>query len=272
MGRLILCCGEQAEHPWYVKESDTKLYSMEELCYYIYNNIYIISRSFFNLGLVDWIGEELKLPVAARKLRELVINYNSPKDMVVTVLCSTDYYTEWEIKELIQIMDELSHKSEAQREKYKADLWLRKGRFSLAAKEYKKLLGGRKGGLTAEEMGDIFHNLGIACLHIGTMEEAAGHFWEAYERNHRRESLKAYVGACQIAGIEAAQLSAEDEEETEGLLADVERSAKEYRQTQEYKRFQRAVEKRLAGQSKAYEEEIGKLLKEWKQEYRKKVG
>lgn len=269
MGRLILCCGEKAEHPWYIKETDTKLYSMEELCYYIYNNIYIISERFFSLELVSWIEKELKLPLPAQKLRSLVAKGNSCRDMVVTVLCSTDYYTEPEIKELIAVMNRLAYMTEAQREKYKADLWLEKGRYTVAAMDYRKLLFHKGEGLSVEETGDVFHNLGITCLYTGTVEEAATHFWEAYGRNHKKESRKAYVQACHMAHIEPLQVS---EEECSKVLEEFEKAQLQYQETSDYRRLAAAIEKKKEGQAGTYYEEIDQLLKEWKREYREKVG
>lgn len=269
MGRLILCCGEKAENPWYLRETDTKLYSIEELCYYIYNNIYIISERFFSLGLCDWIEKELKLPVLAEKLKKLVLNRNSCKDMVVTTLCGSDYYTEKEMKDLIRAMDSLEGMSEGLRERYKADLRFKKQRFTMAAVEYRKLLYSQDEELTAEETGDTFHNLGIACLYTGTMEEAARHFLEAYGRNHRSESLKAYVQACKMADKEVPELSHEEEAR---LLTEFKESEDACKETSDYRRLKEAKEKRLAGQTGAYYEEIDQLLKEWKREYRKKVG
>lgn len=269
MGKIILCCGEKAQNPWYIKETDTKLYSIEELCYYIYNNIYIISTRFFTLGLAGWIEEELKLPVLADKLKKLIFGKNSCKDMVVTVLCGSDYYQEEELKELLVVMDRLTHMSEVQREKYKADLWLKKKRYTLAAIEYQKLLGGQPEELTPEETGDIYHNIGITCLHTGTLEEAAQYFLQAYGRNHNRESLKSYVQVCKMAGISVSQLSGEEEKE---LLKEYEESKENYKETADYRRLKQAVEQKLQGNTGAYHEEMNQLLKEWKREYRKKVG
>lgn len=269
MGRIILCCGEKAETPWYIKETDTRLYSIEEVCYYLYNNIYIISEKFFTLGLAGWIREELKLPALADKLKRLILDKNSCKDMVVTVLCASDYYKESELKELIAIMDRLTHMSELQREKYRADLWLKKKRYTLAAIEYRKLLEESAKELTPEETGNIYHNLGITCLYTETLEAAARYFLQAYGRNRNRESLKAYVQVCQMAGIEVPELS---EEEERLLLTEFSEKEEDYKKTADYQRLKQAVEKRLQGHMGEYYEQLHKLLREWKREYRRKVG
>ena len=266
---MILCCGEKAENPWYVKETDTKLYSIEELCYYIYNNIYIISQSFFTLGMAAWIEKELRLPELSRKLKNLILSRNSCKDMVITVLCASDYYLEKELTDLIAVIDALTNMSDAEREKYKADLWLQKKRYTMAAMEYRKILEGQNKGLTPEESGNIFHNLGIACLHMGTLEEASRHFLEAYGRNQNTESLKAYVQTCKMLHSKVTSLSEQTEK---ALLKQMEQEDPFYQETSDYWRLKEAIERKLQGQTVAYYEEIDQLLKEWKREYRKKVG
>lgn len=50
MGGLILC-RKKAEVPLYIELSNINIYSMEELCYYLYHNIYAINKSFFNEAL-----------------------------------------------------------------------------------------------------------------------------------------------------------------------------------------------------------------------------
>ncbi|MFR2513182.1 MAG: hypothetical protein ACLS9K_15865 [Lachnospira eligens] len=44
MGKIILCRGQRTDKPYVTPQTDIKLYSAEELCYYIYNNIYLIGQ------------------------------------------------------------------------------------------------------------------------------------------------------------------------------------------------------------------------------------
>jgi hypothetical protein len=269
LGRLILCSGEKAEHPWKVPEDDIRLYSIEELCYYIYNHIYSISEDFFTLELAEWIEKELRLPEVGQKLAGLVKNQNTCKDLVVTVLCGSDYYVETEIQRLLFQMDKLSNMSEAQRKKYKADQWLKQGEIIPAGMEYRNLLRSKKEGLTNKESGDIYHNLGITCLYTGTLEDAAKCFWEAYQKNGNKESLTAYLEAASMAGLKTENVPQETKER---LLTEYEFSKEEYKKSSDYQRLMAATEEKEAGHTTAYYEEIDRLLKEWKREYKKKVG
>ena len=45
MGKLILCSGKSTNRPYVLSIIGYRAYSIEELCYYIYNNIYSIDES-----------------------------------------------------------------------------------------------------------------------------------------------------------------------------------------------------------------------------------
>ena len=48
MSSLILCNTVKASNPYNFRLTDTNIYTIEELCYYIYNNIYIITEEIFD--------------------------------------------------------------------------------------------------------------------------------------------------------------------------------------------------------------------------------
>ena len=65
MSGYILCQVKKAEKPFYIKNISTNIYSIEELCYYLYNNLYLVDRSLISNKLCTWLDEELKLPKLA---------------------------------------------------------------------------------------------------------------------------------------------------------------------------------------------------------------
>ena len=58
MSTMILCRDKLAVNPLYISCSDVRLYSNEELCYYIYNNIYIITNDFISDELIHFLRYE----------------------------------------------------------------------------------------------------------------------------------------------------------------------------------------------------------------------
>ena len=58
--KASLCVGEYCENAYNVEGLDIRVYSMEELCYCLKENAFLLDLSIMNDKLVDWIGEECK--------------------------------------------------------------------------------------------------------------------------------------------------------------------------------------------------------------------
>lgn len=191
---FILAKGKVAGNPYTMPYTGKRVYSVEELCYYIYNNIYSINEDFFQMSLPVWLKEELKLPELADKLEKMIEEEHGLKDLVVTTLCGCDYYQEKEIRQIVKILDEINHLPVFRKKKIKADNYLRAKRYGKSLMEYRKLLHGSFAvNFTTEEYGDILHNQGIAHFYTSSFEEAESDFKEAFVRNNKRDSLKHYL-------------------------------------------------------------------------------
>ena len=194
MGKLILCSGRRTDRPYVLPDSGERIYSIEELCYYIYNNIYSIEEAMFTASLIDWIGKELGLAERAEKLYNLKKQGADLKTLITVVLCSADYYTESEIKKLLSVIDEIRAMPSARRRYLKANSYLKRKLYTEAATEYESLLVSEDAvNLDPKSYGDVLHNLAIAKLHIYGPGKALELFMQAYERNQRPESLKQYL-------------------------------------------------------------------------------
>ena len=60
MGELFICNEPIAALPYYIEGISWNVYSLEELCYYLENNTYLLENDFMNEELCTWIGKELK--------------------------------------------------------------------------------------------------------------------------------------------------------------------------------------------------------------------
>lgn len=155
----------------------------------------------FNDDLFEWIGAELKLPERALKLKALKKQKADLKTIVTVILCSADYYTESEIKDMLRLLDEVAGMPSVKRNCLKAKSLLTNRNYNEAASEYERIITSQDAALlTPEEFGDIYHNLAVAKVHTSGIKEASRLFGEAYERNHREESLKQYLYTLLIAG------------------------------------------------------------------------
>lgn len=60
MSGIILCRTGRALKPLVLEEPGVQIYSLEELCYYIYNNIYILTNAFLDENLLRLSGQRLR--------------------------------------------------------------------------------------------------------------------------------------------------------------------------------------------------------------------
>ena len=191
---FIRCHGKLADVPYTMPYTGAKVYSLEELCYYIGNNIYTITEEFFTKSLVVWLSEQTDQKELAAKLDTMIINQNKLKDMVVTILCACDYYKEAEIRQLIRVIDEIVNLPLHEKRKIRADNYMRAGLYAKSVIAYRKLLNGAYAvNFTPEAYGNILHNRGIALFYTASFSAAAKDFKDAYARNHRPESLHHYL-------------------------------------------------------------------------------
>ena len=52
MSGYILCQTKKAQHPYFIENISMNIYSIEELCYYLYHNLYLADHTVFNEELL----------------------------------------------------------------------------------------------------------------------------------------------------------------------------------------------------------------------------
>ena len=52
MSGYILCQTKKAEHPYFITNISMNIYSIEELCYYLYHNLYLADDTNNNIALL----------------------------------------------------------------------------------------------------------------------------------------------------------------------------------------------------------------------------
>ena len=276
MSKLILCSGARTKIPYCFVATGIKVYSIEELCYYIFHHIYMIEEDIYSDALIDWIQTELKLTERAERLRQLKTRKTDVKTMVTFILCSADYYSEGEIKGLLKKLDDITGMPKVKRSCIKADNSLSEGQYREAAAEYEKILRSAEAkDLTPEDYGDILHNLAVAKVHTAGLKEAAQLMLEAYERNHRKESLIQYLSALQLLGyevlyrekLEEYEVSDEVRESLESFLKQIMEEAEQSQSMADILSLRQMKEK---GQMLEYYQKTEELLEAWKKEIRRR--
>lgn len=194
MSGYILCQTKKAETPYYIENISTNIYSLEELCYYFYHNLYLVDHSILNEGLLTWIQDELNLPRLASKLRAKLGKFSSIEDFLYPVFKEINYLTYEELKGLNSRIQKLDKESPLVREKEKGDALAENGMYVHAIRAYQDLL--KRENLEEVREGfreNVYHNLGCAYSYLFQMEKALECFLKAYEEHHSRSALKTYL-------------------------------------------------------------------------------
>ncbi len=199
MSTLIYCKNALSATPYYIEEASLNVYSLEELSYFILNNVYLLSSKFMNPELCNWIGRELKQTKLASELLGLVQSSAPLHIFVGHILGANGYASNKEIKDTLAIISTFENKSEAERKKMRADRLISNNKLVDAIYEYETLLADDVAKTMPKIVeGDVYHNLGVAFSRLFFFDEAIKCFDEAYKRNQKKQSLHCllYAARC----------------------------------------------------------------------------
>ncbi len=269
MGEMILCKRPIAATPFYLDELSMNVYSLEELSYFIFHNVYLLNADFMSVDLCNWIGRELSMKELSDTLFDL-LKENVPLHMFVgRILNASGYLTPVEIRETLEIISVFENKSEAECRKIRADRLLEKNRIVDAVYEYEGLLSSES-NIGDTLLGDIHHNLGTAFAKLFFFHEAAENFELAYRKNHRRASIRSMLIAYQMdgdeSGYEAAikryQISDEDDQAIRKEMTHLGHG-------DEMEQFEERLEYLRSDYSEqsAYVKQLSSIVNDWKKDY-----
>ena len=193
MSGYILCQVKKAEKPFYIENISTNIYSIEELCYYLYNNLYLVDSSLISSKLCTWLEEELDLPKLAAKLKPYIGREAGLEEVLYPVFKEINYLAYEELKTLNGRIEARKQESEEVREKRKGDALMENRMYVNAIRVYQKLLETENGEISGEIRERILHNQGCAYSYLFQMDKALDCFWKAWRENRSEEALKVYL-------------------------------------------------------------------------------
>ena len=194
MSGYILCQNKKAERPYYIENISTNIYTIEELCYFLFHNLYLVDQTVINEGLCTWIQKELELPKLAAKLRPHLGKFSGAEEILYPIFKEINYLTYEELKVLNGMIRKLDGEPLAVREKKKGDALVENGMYVKAIRTYQRLLERDDLEVAQEGLaGTVYHNLGCAYSYLFQMEKAVDCFWKAYEEKRDDHALKVYL-------------------------------------------------------------------------------
>ena len=244
--KASLCVGEYCENAYNVEGLDIRVYSMEELCYCLKENAFLLDLSIMNDKLVDWIGEECKVWELAKQLYPMVHKQGSLSVFVVTILQYVGMYDPEEILQVEQVLKQGAGLSNLEKRKSQIDYMVEKRKYAAAIRGYDMLLEtwnhleqeGKE--LPAGKVrAAILHNKGVALTGLMFYDKAAYYFNEAWKTDPDREHLDAYLAAKRMELTEDAYVAfaaQNPENYTESLELEkrIEQFEREWEQQPEY--------------------------------------
>ncbi|MCD7841158.1 MAG: hypothetical protein LUG56_01680, partial [Lachnospiraceae bacterium] len=178
-----LCLLKQASQPYYIENIRTGIYSLEELCFYLHNNICLIDESIINEKLCDWIRDELHLNRLYRQLYDQLqrIEEQSRKNQtaqrgsggektsaqglaasfVLPIFREAGYLTSQEMHAYQDQLAKLEVQSEEMKQKLRGDYLVKEKMFARAVWMYRQILKNRDPGkLGTQFYAAVWNNLG----------------------------------------------------------------------------------------------------------------
>jgi hypothetical protein len=203
MSKVYLCKGAYAETPFFIEKQRVNLYSIEEVCYYIKENICLLDKSIMTPAFIRFIGEECELEKVEKELKTILHRKKSLADFCECILREEGKTAVEEISSLIESISKSESLDVFEKRKSNADYFVRKKIYFRAMIEYRKLL--EKANPKEKVLkSEIFHNMGVIYANLFHFSDAKDYFLKAYEMGEREESLLCYLAACKL-GSENAE-------------------------------------------------------------------
>lgn len=196
-----LCVGNYTACAYHFEGLNSNVYCMEELCYCLKENAFLLDVDLMNDRLVDWIGRECGLSELASELHTMVHKKGSLSSFVCRILYEVGFYEEVVIRNVEQTLKKGAGLDALEKRKARIDQLIGRKQYQTALTEYDALLGyweeafARGENPGKELRAAILHNKGLACAGLMQYAEASEYFREAYQADGSKESLKGMLAA-----------------------------------------------------------------------------
>ncbi len=278
--RASICVGNYAKTPYVIDELGVSVYCMEELCYLLRENAFLLDISLMKDALVNWIGRECGLTDLAHGLHPMIHRQGSLSAFVLTILQYTGLYDGAMLDNVEEVLKKGSGLSSIERRKSQVDFLIERGKYMSAIKGYDHLLskwqedersGRRLPGNSIYAA--ILHNKGVALCGMMRYEKAAECFREAYEAEPVAEHLQALMGTSRLYLDDQEYVAfvgqyPEGHEISLDLEKQLEQCRELWQQQPEYLRLQERKEYRNSNESQRYYEESDRITKAIRTQYR----
>lgn len=281
--RVCACVGNYAEIPYDIPGLEINVYCVEELCYCIRENAFLLDLSLMNDRLLKWLEQQCGLRELVKLLYPLVHKKGSLSAFVVTLLQYVGLYEDGIIREVEQVLKKGAGLNSIERRKSQIDYLVTKKKYLVALKGYDDLLQKWE---EQENQGEvmpavsclaaIWHNKGVVYIGMMLYERAAECFERAYALCPDSENGMSFLAAERLALSDEkyVALAAEHKElyqQTLELEKSLEQLIEEWEQQPEYLTLYNRRELRGSGNWQKYHQDNERLTLSLKDSYRSSV-
>lgn len=276
MGRAVLLCGNDATTPYRFANPDVLVWSVEELCYLMKENAFLLEKDIMDRKLVSWIDTECGLGDLAASLYPLLGQKGTVNAFVLTILQYVGSFTRETIEEVDRLLSQGSNLSTYEKYKVRVDQMAGSGRYAEAAAAYDALLE----ELPQEESvlrASLLHNKGVALTGLFLFEQAAACFLGAYDLCPDRETFVEYLAAKRMHLSESDYISfvaqlPEAYEESLELERRIKALGRSWESQLDRQRLEQMKQWKAYGDTGRYYGEAQRMIQGLKQGYRTGVG
>lgn len=200
--RVSTCVGNYAEIPYSVPGLEINVYCVEELCYCMRENAFLLDTTLVNEELLKWLEKQCGLRELVKLLYPYVYRKGSLSAFAVTIFQYVGLYEQTVVREIEQVLKQGAGLSSIEKKKSQVDYLTKKKKYSLAIKNYDALIAKWEVQVAAGEpmpavscLAGIWNNKGVAYAGLMLYEEAAKCFFQAYELSGDEQFCKAFLAA-----------------------------------------------------------------------------
>lgn len=282
--RVSVCVGDYATTPYCIAGISMQVYCMEELCFCLRENAFLLDLSLLDEKLVEWIDRECGIRELAKELYPMVRKQGSLSAFVSLIMEYVGLYDAQTIRELDKVLKEGSGLSGIEKRKKQIDYLVRKKKYPAAVNRYDELLSRWQeesdSGMDmpgAAVKAGILHNKGVALAGMMEYAAAAECFKAAYETDGNEESGLAYLAAKRMELTEGDYLAfiAEQPDSYERSLClerQIESLEEGFREQEAYRRLEELKSWRFDGDKQRYYDELERIARTLKDYYRNSVS
>lgn len=281
--RASVCVGNYTTTSYYMAELGLSVYCIEELCYVMKENAFLLDTSIMNDVLVEWVGEGCGLKELSRELYSMVHKKGSLSGFVTIIMEYVGLYDNDTIREVEQVLKRGAGLSNIEKRKSQIDYLVRKKKYMAAARGYEYLLATWEEAANEnkelpgmEVKASILHNMGVALNGMMSYNHGAECFRQAYELMGNEESLAAFLATRRLALSEEDYVAfmAENPQfykASMDLERQLEKLQNQWESHADYLRLEERRQWRYGVDKQKYYEESERMVEALKSAYRHRV-